>query len=267
MQDLTIVKIGGNVVDSPVELLQFLRDFAALPGFKLLVHGGGKIATTMGQRLGIEPNMVDGRRITDTETLELVTMVYGGLVNKNIVAQLQALSSNAIGLTGADANCIRATKRPVKTIDYGFVGDVAGAEAINTTTLSALFQAGLVPVLAPLTHDGQGIMLNTNADTIASVLAVAFASLYRVKLLYCFEKKGVLLNPEDDDSVVRHLNPAKFEEMRMTGQVSKGMLPKLDNAFHALQQGVYQVVIGQSHYLQEMASDAQEGTLLSLQAS
>ncbi len=264
MRDLTIVKIGGNVVDSPLELLSFLRDFSKLPGYRLLVHGGGKIASTFGQRLGIKPNMVDGRRITDAETLELVTMVYGGLVNKNIVARLQALGSNAIGLTGADANCIKAVKRPVREIDFGFVGDVTGPEAINTATLSALFGAGLVPVVAPLTHDGAGSILNTNADTVAAVLAAAFAPLYKTRLLYCFEKKGVLLDAEDEDSVVRHMNPVKFKEMREAGQVSKGMLPKLDNAFDALQAGVFQVVIGQSRHLLSMAEDAKEGTLLSL---
>lgn len=251
-------------MDSPLELLNFLRDFSELPGYKLLVHGGGKTASTVGERLGIKPNLVDGRRITDAETLELVTMVYGGLVNKNIVARLQAIGSNAIGLTGADANCIRAIKRPVREIDYGYVGDVTGPEGINTDTLSALFLAGLVPVVAPLTHDGEGALLNTNADTVASVLAAAFAPLYKTRLLYCFEKKGVLIDAADNESVVRRLNPAKFMEMRETGQVSKGMLPKLDNAFDALQAGVYQVVIGQSQHLLSMAEDAKEGTLLSL---
>lgn len=264
MQELTIVKIGGNVVDSPQELEQFLSDFAAMPGYKLLVHGGGKIASSIGQKLGIEPNLVDGRRITDAATLELVTMVYGGLVNKSIVAKLQALGSNAIGLTGADANCIKAVKRPVKEIDYGFVGDVTGTSSINTTTLSALFQADLVPVLAPLTHDGQGSLLNTNADTVASVLATAFAGIYTVRLLYCFEKKGVLLDPADDASVVRAMNPGKYAAMKETGQVSKGMLPKLDNAFSALHSGVYQVVIGQARDVRAMAANGEEGTLLSL---
>jgi acetylglutamate kinase len=259
-----IIKIGGNVLDNPARLQRFLIDFAQLPGPKLLVHGGGKIASTIGLQLGIEPAYVEGRRLTDAETLRVVTMVYAGLVNKNVVAQLQALGCNAIGMTGADANAIPATKRPVKTIDYGFVGDVAGPETINAAAIRALLQAGLTPVFAPLTHDGQGSLLNTNADTIASVLATALGPHYEVKLVYCFEKKGVLANAADDDSVIPEINKPKYAELKASGVVSDGMIPKLDNAFAALEQGVKAVMIGEADEILLMARDGKAGTLIIL---
>ena len=236
-------------MDNPSRLHSFLVDFSKLQGPKLLVHGGGKIASAIGQRLGITPVMVEGRRVTDAETLELVTMVYGGLVNKQVVAQLQALGCNAIGMTGADANAILATKRPVGAVDYGFAGDVAGNQSINITALDAILQAGLTPVFAPLTHDGKGSMLNTNADTIASVLATALATKYKVTLMYCFEKKGVLADAEKDSSVIQFIDQQKYKELKDSGVVSAGMVPKLDNAFAALNKGVSQVLIGEAEAL------------------
>ncbi|SIT80744.1 acetylglutamate kinase [Pontibacter indicus] len=260
-----IIKIGGNVLDNPVRLQRFLIDFAQLPGPKILVHGGGKIASTIGLQLGIEPQYVEGRRLTDAETLKLVTMVYAGLINKNVVAQLQALGCNAIGMTGADANAIPATKRPVKTIDYGFVGDVAGPETINAAAIHALVQAGLTPVFAPLTHDGQGGLLNTNADTIASVLATALAPHFAVKLVYCFEKKGVLADADNDDSVIAHIDLDRYSALKTEGVVKDGMIPKLDNAFAALQNGVSAVLIGEAEALPSLATGSGfTGTTISL---
>ncbi|TXK36435.1 acetylglutamate kinase [Pontibacter qinzhouensis] len=264
MQTLHIIKIGGNILDSPLKLESFLQDFATLPEPKLLIHGGGKIASTIGQKLGIEPNMVEGRRITDAETLKLVTMVYAGLVNKNVVAQLQSMNCNAIGLTGADANIIPATKRPVKQIDYGFVGDVAGPEAVNAPILDTFLKSGITPVCAPLTHDGQGSLLNTNADTIASVLATAMAHLYQVKLIYCFEKKGVLQDAEDDDSVIPAIDSAYYRELKEKGIVTLGMIPKLDNAFAALDLGVQAVVIGDAAEIKAIVAGEDAGTLIKL---
>lgn len=262
---MLIIKIGGNILDNPSRLSSFLADFAKLKGPKLLVHGGGKIASAIGEKLGITPVMVEGRRVTDAETLELVTMVYGGLVNKQVVARLQALGCNAIGMTGADANCIAATKRPVRNTDYGFAGDVAGPESINVQFLNTLLQAGLTPVLAPLTHDGNGSMLNTNADTIASVLAIALSAIYQVKLVYCFEKKGVLSNAADDESVISYIDHERYEQLKKKGVVTAGMVPKLDNAFAALQQGVQQVLIGEAESLLSIQyNSAYQGTTISL---
>jgi acetylglutamate kinase len=258
-----IIKIGGNVLDNPVRLQRFLIDFAQLSGPKLLVHGGGKIASTIGLQLGIQPAYVEGRRLTDADTLKLVAMVYAGLINKNVVAQLQALGCNAIGMTGADANAIPATKRPVKTVDYGFAGDIAGPETVNAQAIQALLQAGLTPVFAPLTHDGAGSLLNTNADTIASVLATALASHYPVKLVYCFEKKGVLADAADDDAVIAHIDQHRYEDLKEKGVVKDGMIPKLDNAFAALQQGVSAVLIGEAEALPSLSSSF-SGTTIEL---
>ncbi|GHA59840.1 acetylglutamate kinase [Pontibacter akesuensis] len=261
---MIVVKIGGNVLDKPERLQRFLIDFAQLPDPKLLVHGGGKIASTIGQRLGIASTMVAGRRITDAETLDLVTMVYGGLVNKQVVAQLQAAGCNALGLTGADANLILASKRQVGAVDYGFAGDVAGSQNINVGVLEAFFAAGLTPVCAPLTHDGKGSMLNTNADTIASVLATALAARYLVRLVYCFEKQGVLWDPEDDASVIQRINSQTYSALKADGVISAGMIPKLDNAFAALQQGVAQVLICEAEALASITEDYYSGTMLQL---
>lgn len=259
-----VVKIGGNILDNPERLHAFLVDFAQLSGPKLLVHGGGKIASAIGQKLGITPNLVDGRRITDAETLALVTMVYGGLVNKQVVAKLQALGCNAIGLTGADANIIPAQKRPVKTIDYGFAGDVAAPETINAQALVSILQLGITPVFAPLTHDAKGSMLNTNADTIASVLATALASQYKVQLLYCFEKKGVLSDASDEDAVIPHIDTTGYKTLKENGVVNAGMIPKLDNAFAALQQGVEAVRILDAAAVRQLALGGKAGTLITL---
>ena len=240
-QKLTIVKVGGAVVEDELQLSQLLKDFSAIEGRKVLVHGGGRKATKMAERLGIETKMVEGRRITDADMLEVVTMVYGGLVNKNLVAKLQANGVNALGLTGADANAIRSHKRPLKNgVDYGFVGDVDQADG---EMLGRLIEAGITPVMAPLTHDGEGHILNTNADTIASETAKALANLYDVTLIFSFEKKGVLRNPDDDDSVIATINHADFENYKADGTISGGMLPKIENALSAVDAGVSKVII------------------------
>ncbi len=243
MQQLAVVKIGGNIIDDEKQLTSFLKSFATVKGYKILVHGGGKIATEIGKKLGIEPNYVNGRRITDAATLDLVTMVYAGSINKKIVASLQALGCNAIGLTGADANLIEANRRPVKEVDYGFVGDVK-SEQVNTKVLKMLLESGLTPVFAPLTHDGAGTMLNTNADTIAQELAKSMADLMDVQLIYCFEKKGVLTDPVNDDSVISKIDEQSFEDIKLQGIITDGMIPKLENAFAAIRKGVKKVLIG-----------------------
>ncbi len=229
------------MVEDELQLSQLLKDFSAIEGRKILVHGGGRKATKMAERLGIETKMVDGRRITDADMLEVVTMVYGGLINKNLVARLQANGVNALGLTGADANAIRSHKRPLKNgVDYGFVGDVDQA---NGEMLGGLIEAGITPVIAPLTHDGEGHILNTNADTIASETAKALADLYDVTLIFSFEKKGVLRNPDDDDSVIATINHADFARYKADGTISGGMLPKIENALNAVDAGVAKVII------------------------
>ena len=230
-QSLVIVKVGGKIVEQPETLERLLKDFKAIPGAKLLVHGGGRSATAMASRLGIESKMVDGRRITDADMLDVVTMVYGGLVNKNIVAKLQAQGINAIGLTGTDCNVMCSDKRPVKDIDYGFVGD---------------------PVLAPLTHDGKGQLLNTNADTIAGEAAKALASYFKVTLIFCFEKPGVLLHEDDDNSVIPYISYYDFPRLVQDGTISGGMIPKIQNAFNALQAGVSSVLITQAESLDKL---------------
>ena len=227
-EKLTVIKVGGAVVEDEAQLSQLLQDFSALDGKKVLVHGGGRRATQVASQLGIESQMVGGRRITDAAMLQVVTMVYGGLVNKNLVARLQAHGVNALGLTGADMNVIRSHKRPLKDgIDYGYVGDV---DAVDGQRLSQLIDQGVVPVMAPLTHDGEGHILNTNADTIASATAKALAPYYDVTLTFCFEKKGVLSNPDDDNSVIPTINEVDFERYRADGTISGGMIPKIENA-------------------------------------
>ena len=237
---LTVIKVGGKIVEEEATLNQLLADFSAIEGYKVLVHGGGRSATKLAAQLGIESRMVNGRRITDAEKLKVVTMVYGGLVNKNIVAGLQAKGINAMGLTGADMNVIRSVKRPVKEVDYGFVGDV---EKVNADLLANLIRQGVVPVMAPLTHDGQGSMLNTNADTIAGETAKALAELFDVTLVFCFEKKGVLSDENDDDSVIPVITPELFKDYVEQGVIQGGMIPKLENSFSAIDAGVSQVVI------------------------
>ena len=255
-EKLTIVKVGGAVVEDEAQLAQLLKDFSAIPGRKALIHGGGRRATQVAASLGIESKMVGGRRITDAEMLSVVTMVYGGLVNKNLVARLQANGVNALGLTGADIDVIRSHKRPLKDgIDFGFVGDVDRADG---QMLSRLIEAGITPVMAPLTHDGQGNILNTNADTIASETAKALAPFYDVTLIYSFEKKGVLSNPDDDDSVIPTINRADFERYKADGTISGGMLPKIENALSAIDAGVGRVIITLA-----TAIDGHSGTIIS----
>lgn len=261
-KQLHIIKIGGNVIDNSESLHHFLKDFTGLEGYKILVHGGGKVATQLSETLGIEPKLVDGRRITDIETLRVVTMVYGGLINKNIVAQLQQFGTNAIGLTGADGNFIRTKKRPVKTIDYGFVGDI-DEQSIDPDSVGRLMEAGFTPVFCAITHDGEGQLLNTNADTIASALAVALAKNYETTLIYCFEKKGVLHDINDEESVIREINPARYEELKKQQIIHSGMLPKLDNAFTAINCGVKAVIIGKSDDLGQLQKKQPFGTRLS----
>ena len=242
-EKLTLIKVGGKIVEEEETLKDLLRDFSRIEGFKALVHGGGRSATKLSERLGIESRMVNGRRVTDAATLRVVTMVYGGLVNKNIVAGLQALGVNALGLTGADMNIICSEKRPVAEVDYGFVGDV---KAVNADLLAMLIREGIVPVLAPLTHDGKGHILNTNADTIAGETAKALAKHFDVSLVFCFEKKGVLRDETDDESVIPSLSRAEFRRLVEEGVIQGGMIPKLENAFQAVDAGVKEVVITQA---------------------
>jgi acetylglutamate kinase len=262
MNKLFIIKIGGNVLDHPDALSRFLLDFTQLKEPKILIHGGGKIATKIGNQLGIESNYVNGRRITDAETLDLVTMVYGGLVNKQIVATLQNLGCNAVGLTGADGNMIKAVKRPVKDVDYGYVGDIR-PDSVNTSLLYFLLKQNTVPVFAPLTHS-DGAMLNTNADTIASVLAVAMSKHFDVRLIFCFEKKGVLQNVNDQDSVIRHLPRKVYEDLLEKKAFVDGILPKLENAYAAINAGVKEVLIGEAGDLMKNTGQETEGTLITM---
>jgi len=240
MEKLTLIKVGGQIVEEPETLQQLLTDFSKIEGNKVLVHGGGRAATKIAAQLGIESKMVNGRRITDEATLQVVTMVYGGLVNKQIVAGLQALNVNALGLTGADMNYMRSEKRPVKEIDYGFVGDV---KEVNAEILADLIHKNVVPVLAPLTHDKKGNMLNTNADTIAGEVAKALAKYFDVTLMFCFEKKGVLLNSDDENSVIPEITEPLFNQYVKEEIIQGGMIPKLENSFDAIRAGVKQVVI------------------------
>ena len=254
-EKLTIVKVGGAVVEDEFQLAQLLKDFSAIEGRKVLVHGGGRRATQVASQLGIESKMVNGRRITDAAMLNVVTMVYGGLVNKNLVARLQANGINALGLTGADVNVIRSHKRPLKDgIDFGYVGDVDRADG---QMLSRLIEAGITPVMAPLTHDGKGNILNTNADTIASETAKALAAYYDVTLIFSFEKKGVLRHPDDNDSVIPVITHADFIKYKEDGTISGGMLPKIENALGAIDAGVKRVIITLA-----TAIDGQHGTII-----
>ena len=255
MEKVTIVKVGGAIVENDEQLAQLLTDFAAIPGKKVLVHGGGRHATKIAAALGIESKMVNGRRITDAQMLEVVTMVYGGLVNKNLVAKLQAKGVNALGLTGADMDVIHSHKRPVKDgVDFGYVGDV---ERANGKMLQTLIQEGITPVMAPLTHDCNGNILNTNADTIASETAKALAPYYDVTLIYSFEKKGVLSNPDDDNSVIPVITRADFEKYQADGTIGGGMIPKIENALAAVDAGVKEVIITLA-----TAIDGKQGTVI-----
>lgn len=260
MKKLFVVKIGGNIIDDEGALQSLLENFSSIRDKKILVHGGGKIASSMGKQLGIEPNYINGRRITDEATIGMVTMVYGGLINKKIVAALQSLKCNAIGLTGADANIIPATKRPVKEVDYGFVGDI-NSEQLSIVNLKLFLENGLFPVIAPLTHDGKGQILNTNADTIASALAVALSGSYDVRLIYCFEKKGVLENIKDESSVINFMDKEKYDLLLEDKKLVDGILPKIDNAFSAIGSGVNEVLIGDATDLLVNTTENIKGTL------
>lgn len=248
MSVLNIIKIGGNIIDDPEQLEAFLEKFSALQGRKILVHGGGKIATRIAADLGIEAKMVEGRRITDAPMLDVVTMVYAGLTNKNIVANLQKLDCDAIGLCGADGNVIKAVKRPVREIDYGFAGDIL-ADSVNSLAIKKLLEAEFTPVFSAITHNGLGQLLNTNADTIASSLAVALSKLYEVSLIYCFEKNGVLLDVDNENSVIETIRSGEFEQLKDNKIIHDGMIPKLQNAFDAIAKGVSNVYIGNANNL------------------
>jgi len=256
MDKLTIVKVGGKIVEEPDSLKKLLNDFSKIGGYKVLVHGGGRSATAVAEKMGIESKMVNGRRITDLEMLKVVTMVYGGLVNKQIVAGLQALGVNGLGLSGCDLNYMRSEKRPVTDIDYGYVGDV---KEVNAGILVDLISKGVVPVLAPLTHDKSGNLLNTNADTIACEAAKALSTYFEVTLMYCFDKKGVLLNENDDNSIILKLTPALFKQYVSENIIQGGMIPKLENSFDALKAGVRKVVITRADLIH-----TQEGTCMEL---
>jgi acetylglutamate kinase len=248
MEKLKVIKIGGNVIDNPDAMESFLKAFAAVSGTKILVHGGGAIASRTLKKMGIEPVMIEGRRVTDADTLQVVTAVYAGLINKTIVATLQKYGCNAIGLSGADGNALTSEKRPATPIDYGFVGDV---KAVNASTFSALLNAGMTPVVCAINHDGRGTLLNTNADTIASSVAVAMSGSYDTELILCFEKDGVLMDKDDESSVIPVIDKPLFEQLKNTGKVNAGMLPKLKNAFDAINSGVGKVIIKNSAKLAE----------------
>ena len=260
MEKLFIIKIGGNVLDDESALHSFLKDFSTIKERKILIHGGGKIATRLGDKLGIKSNYINGRRITDAATLDLVTMVYGGLVNKQIVAHLQQLNCNALGLTGADGNVIKAKRRPVKDIDYGFVGDIT-ANGVNSALLTTILNQSIVPIFAPLTH-ADGKMLNTNADTIASMLAVGLSKSFDVRLIFCFEKKGVLRDVNNLDSVIHHLPKKLYQDLLAQNVFADGILPKLENAFLAIDAGVKEVLIGEAGDLKKNTGASTAGTLI-----
>ena len=243
---IKVIKIGGNVIDDPAALDGFQRDFACMEGSKILIHGGGKIATQISKKLGIETVMVGGRRVTDRPTLDVVTMVYAGLINKNVVAALQSHNCNAIGLSGADADAIVSHKRTGSDVDYGYVGDV---DRVNAVNIKKLTDAGFTPVFCAITHDEKGTLLNTNADTVASSVACGVAELDSVELIFCFEKNGVLSDPDDDNSVIANIDTNKYEQLKLSGVVSGGMLPKLENAFSALRSGVKKVIIASPLYI------------------
>jgi acetylglutamate kinase len=245
---VSLIKIGGNIIDNPTELSQFLSDFSKIEGYKVLVHGGGKSATKMAESIGLVPQMIDGRRITDTAMLDVVVMIYAGQINKNIVAQLQANSTNAMGFSGADGNLIQSDKRNHPTINYGFVGDV---KKVNTQLLETLLSSGIVPVFCAITHDGKGQLLNTNADTIASELAIALSEVFDVTLNYCFEKPGVLYDADDDSSVIENINQELYSKLKAEKAIHSGMIPKLDNCFNSLSKGVQKIKIGHHRMLQD----------------
>jgi acetylglutamate kinase len=257
MDKLYVIKIGGKIIDDETKLSSFLKSFASVEEKKILVHGGGKLATKIAEAMGVQQQMIDGRRITDAETLKIVTMVYAGYINKNIVAQLQSFGCDAMGMSGADGNVMKAHKR-IATVDYGFVGDI---DEVNAELLHTILHMNDAVVLAPITHDGNGQLLNTNADTIAQETAKALSRIYDVELIYSFEKAGVLLDVNDDESLVPLINPDTYEQLKAQGKIFAGMLPKLDNAFAAVFSGVKKVIIGQAEELQQLI-DGTKGTAI-----
>lgn len=259
MAKLYVIKIGGNIIDDEAKLASFLKEFASIEEKKILVHGGGKLATRLAEKLGIDQQLVDGRRITDAETLKIVTMVYAGFINKNIVAGLQANNCNAMGLCGADGDAILAHKRQHPVLDYGFVGDV---DAINTELISGLLEKNIALVFAPITHDQQGQLLNTNADTIAQEIARGMSELYDVQLIYSFEKSGVLLDANDDTTVIPEIKPSNYQQLKSKNKIFAGMIPKLDNAFAALKSGVDKVIIGKAENLKELINGSSGTTII-----
>jgi acetylglutamate kinase len=259
MAKLFVIKIGGNIIDDEAKLSSFLESFAKIEDKKILVHGGGKLATRIAEAMGVQQQMIDGRRVTDAETLKIVTMVYGGYINKNIVVQLQSFNCNAIGLSGADGNSVIAHKRVEGAIDYGFAGDI---DAVNSDLFDALLQSNDAIVIAPITHDGKGQLLNTNADTISQETAKAMSRLYEVELIYSFEKAGVMLDVNTESSVISKINPSFYQQLKADGKIFAGMIPKLDNAFAALSSGVHKVIIGKAEDLQQLINGT-KGTTIS----
>jgi acetylglutamate kinase len=259
MENLYVVKIGGHIIDDEELLTAFLKKFSEIKSKKILVHGGGKLATRLAEKLGIPQQMIHGRRITDEETLKIVTMVYAGYINKNIVAQLQSLNCNAVGLTGADGNSILSHKRENTGIDYGFAGDI---EQVNATWFKQLLDSGLSPVVAPITHDGKNQLLNTNADTIAQEIAKSLSSFFCVSLIYSFEKSGVLKDVDNENSVIQKLHLGYYNELKETEKIFAGMIPKLDNAFTAINAGVSKVIIGKGEQLDQLITGT-AGTTIS----
>jgi len=251
METLKVVKIGGNIIDNDAELTSFLKDFSTLEGPKILVHGGGKLATELSNKMNVPVKMIDGRRVTDAETLEIITMVYAGKINKNIVAKLQSFGCNSVGFSGADGNTIIAKKRPVSTVDYGFVGDVV---KVDIMVSKLLLNNNITNIFSAISHDQKGQLLNTNADTIASELAIAFSKFYKVELYYCFEKNGVLESIDDNDSVIEQINQETYQKLKKSGIINEGMIPKLDNCFYALEKNVSKVCIGKSNMLFDQQS-------------
>lgn len=254
---ITVVKIGGNVIDNEATLERFVADFAQLPSPKILIHGGGKLATRLAEKLEIPTTMIEGRRVTDAATLDVVTMVYAGLINKQVVAKLQREGCNALGFSGADGNMIPAVRRNPEPLDYGFVGDIE-ASKINTQLLSSLLEGGVTPVFCAITHDGEGTLLNSNADSVASAVAVATSTIDETNLIFCFEKQGVLRDVEDDSSVISLITKDDYPILRSEGVISKGMIPKIDNAFRAIDEGVKSVTIKHS----ERVADPTAGTTI-----
>ena len=251
MEKIFVIKIGGNIIDSEDDLITFLKMFAALQQPKILIHGGGKLATELATDLGIKQKLIDGRRVTDATTLKVVTMVYGGFINKNIVAKLQLFECNAIGLSGADVNLISADKRIVNEIDYGFVGDIK-ANGINTSFLQLLFENNITPVIAPITHNNEGQLLNTNADSIANEIAKALSKQFDVHLIYCFNKKGILKDVNDENSVIKTITNKTAIDLKLNGNIHEGMIPKIDNALQAVAAGVHKVSLGHALELDEI---------------